>query len=278
MSLFDKVSTECSALIARQYSTSFSSAIRLLHRDLRGPVFSIYGFVRLADEIVDTFHGHDKEQLLRDFGEDTRKAIRDRISLNPVLHSFQETVHRFGIPEELIAAFLRSMALDLHKTDYTTAYELDEYIHGSAEVVGLMCLCVFCEGDQALYDQLQQAACRLGAAFQKVNFLRDIQSDYNNLHRTYFPGFDYYRFDETVKRQIEKGIENDFRESLEGLRRLPLKARFGVYTAYRYYYALFRKIRKMQPQCVLEQRVRVSDPQKLLIVLRSRMHYRLNLI
>lgn len=278
MSLFHKVSRECSELVARRYSTSFSSAIRLLHRDLRGPVFGIYGFVRFADEIVDTFHDHDKEQLLRSFAEDTRKAIRERISLNPILHSFQETVHRFGIPETLIAAFLRSMELDLHKTRYATTQELDEYIYGSAEAVGLMCLYVFCEGNAVLYDELQHAARRLGAAFQKVNFLRDLQADCRHLQRTYFPGFDYGHFDETTKRQIEQGIEEDFRASLEGLRRLPLKARFGVYTAYRYYYTLFRKIRKMQPRKVLEQRVRVSDPQKLLIVLRSRMHYRLNLI
>lgn len=278
MSLFHQVCHQCSELVTRRYSTSFSSAIRLLHKDLRKPIFDIYGFVRFADEIVDTFHDHDKELLLKEFTADTWKAIQNGISLNPILHSFQEVVRSYNIPSELITAFLHSMELDLHKTDYDTVHEIDEYIYGSAEVVGLMCLCVFCEGDMALYKKLELPARRLGAAFQKINFLRDIQADFYNLNRTYFPDFDFYKFDETTKQRIEEDIETDFVASLEGIRELPWKARFGVYTAYRYYYTLFRKIRKMQPQKILETRVRVPDYEKLLIMARARVHNQFNLI
>jgi len=278
MSLFHEVAHQCSEAVTRKYSTSFSSAIRLLHKDLRAPIYNIYGYVRFADEIVDTFHGYDKAKLLADFECDTWEAINTGISLNPILHSFQQAVHRYNIPHELIHAFLHSMKLDLEKTDYNTAHELDEYVYGSAEVVGLMCLCVFCEGDKAAYERLKEPARKLGAAFQKINFLRDIQADYNNLNRTYFPDFDYYRFDDSTKQRIEEGIEQDFKESISGIRQLPWKARFGVYTAYRYYYALFKKIRKMQPRMVLEQRVRVPDYEKALIVMQAGWNNRFNLI
>jgi phytoene/squalene synthetase len=278
MSLYHQVCHECSELVTRRYSTSFSSAISLLHKDLRKPIFDIYGFVRFADEIVDTFHDHDKDTLLKEFTAETWKAIHTGISMNPILHSFQEVVRTYNIPECLITAFLHSMELDLHKTDYETVHEIEEYIYGSAEVVGLMCLCVFCEGDMTLYKQLESPARSLGAAFQKINFLRDIQADFYNLNRTYFPDFDFYKFDEATKQRIEADIEADFVASLEGIRRLPWKARFGVYTAYRYYYTLFRKIRKMQPQKILETRVRVPDYEKLLIMARARVHNQFNLI
>lgn len=278
MSLFHTVAHQCSQVVTRTYSTSFSSAIRLLHKDLRMPIYDIYGFVRFADEIVDTFHDYNKERLLQEFEAETWKAINDGISLNPILHSFQHVVRTYNIPHRLIRAFLHSMKLDLQKTDYTTAAELDEYIYGSAEVVGLMCLCVFCEGDMNAYEKLKDSARKLGAAFQKINFLRDIQADYTNLNRAYFPDFNYYGFDNHIKQQIEQGIEQDFKDSLSGIRMLPWKARLGVYTAYRYYYALFKKIRKMQPKMVLQQRVRVPDMEKVLIVMLAGWHNRFNLI
>lgn len=277
MSVYHEVCHQCSALVTRGYSTSFSAAIRLLHRDLRQPIHNIYGFVRFADEIVDTFHTHDKAGLLQEFTESTYKAIGQGISLNPILHSFQQVVRQYNIPHHLINAFLQSMALDLHKTDYNTTEEIDHYIYGSAEAVGLMCLCIFCEGDTVLYDKLTYSAQKLGAAFQKVNFLRDIQTDHKDLNRTYFPQFNFYAFDAKAKERIEADIESDFKESLAGIRGLPLKARFGVYTAYRYYYTLFRKIRRMQPQKILEQRVRVPDYQKLYIVFSAGMYNRFNM-
>ncbi len=278
LALYQDVCNECSAIVTQRYSTSFSSAINLLHDDLHKPIHGIYGFVRLADEIVDTFHDYDKDVLLNDFIAETWKAIEHKISLNPILHSFQHVVHQYNIPHELIQSFLYSMELDLHKTDYNTVHEMNEYVYGSAEVVGLMCLCVFVEGDMALYKQLEVSARRLGAAFQKINFLRDIQADYYNLNRTYFPEFDFFKFDLATKRRIEDDIQLDFAASLEGIRGLPWKARYGVYTAYRYYYTLFKKIKRMQPQKVLESRVRVPDYQKIMIMLRARVNHRLNLI
>ncbi len=242
------------------------------------PIYGIYGFVRFADEIVDTFHDFDKAALLKRFSDDTWLALEEGISLNPILHSFQKVVGQYNIPHELIKAFLYSMELDLYKTDYATVREMDEYIYGSAEVVGLMCLCVFCEGNTEKYAVLKDSARRLGAAFQKVNFLRDIQADFKSLNRTYFPEFDYYNFNDSAKRRIEENIAADFEAALPGIRQLPWKARFGVYTAYRYYNTLFNKIRHMQPQRVLEQRVRVADHQKLLIVAAAKMRYRLNMI
>ena len=278
MQLFHKVARECSELITRRYSTSFSSAIKLLHKDLRAPVYGIYGFVRLADEIVDTFHEYDKCALLEDFKKQTWAAIDCGISLNPILHSFQAVVRKYDIPQDLIKAFLHSMEMDLEKKQYANNAELNEYVYGSAEVVGLMCLAVFCEGNTAQYESLKAPARKLGAAFQKINFLRDVQADYENLNRAYFPDFDYQRFDDAAKQKIEKDIAQDFRESLAGIRALPWKARFGVYTAYRYYYALFRKIKRLQPRKVLESRIRVPDLSKLFIVARAGMQHRFNLI
>ena len=264
--------------MTRRYSTSFSSAIRLLHPDLRAPIHGIYGFVRLADEIVDTFHDYDKATLLREFTADTWKAIETGLSLNPILHSFAKVVRQVSIPDHLIEAFLHSMKLDLEKSTYGSTAELDEYIYGSAEVVGLMCLCVFVEGDNERYESLKASARRLGAAFQKVNFLRDIQADYEGLARTYFPGFDFHRFSPSDKARIESDIEEDFVAALEGIRRLPIKARFGVFTAYQYYRKLFKKICCMKPEQVLRQRVRVPNAQKLMIVAQAGLQNRLNLI
>ncbi|MEI8279028.1 MAG: phytoene/squalene synthase family protein [Bacteroidota bacterium] len=278
ISTYHTVCHKCSEIVTNKYSTSFSSAIRLLHKDLRRPIYDIYGFVRFADEIVDTFHEHDKELLLKDFIAETWKAIEQKISLNPILQSFQHVVHTYSIPHELISAFLTSMEMDLHKSKYHSVEEINEYIYGSAEVVGLMCLSVFCEGNMELFEKLKEPARKLGAAFQKINFLRDIQADFNGLNRTYFPGMDLHHFDTGTKQRIEADIELDFKESINGIRNLPWKARFGVYTAYRYYYALFKKIKKLQPANVMEQRIRVPDYQKAMIVMRAGVNNRFNLI
>lgn len=275
--LFHKVSQECSKVITVRYSTSFSSAIKLLHRDLRAPIFNIYGLVRFADEIVDTFHGHDKQQLLEAFKKDCFDAIDKKISLNPVLNSFQHTVNQYSIDHELIHAFFRSMESDLTQFKYDRQ-GYDEYIYGSAEVVGLMCLYVFCEGDKALYEKLKGSARALGAAFQKVNFLRDIQSDFNDLSRVYFPGCDFHNFTERDKRQIEHDIEQDFSKAFDGIIQLPMKARFGVYVAYKYYYSLFKKIKSIHPRHILQKRVRIANYHKAYIVFRASVKNGLRLI
>ncbi|MFN0014722.1 MAG: phytoene/squalene synthase family protein [Saprospiraceae bacterium] len=275
--LFTTTCSECSCLITRRYSTSFSMGIRLFAKRFRGPVCGIYGFVRFADEIVDTFHDFDKEALLQRFRDDTYRAIDERISLNPVLHSFQEVVHRYGIERELIDAFLDSMAMDLAKNRYDSqGYQA--YIYGSAEVVGLMCLRVFCEGDVARYETLKEPACRLGAAFQKINFLRDLRSDYDERGRVYFPGVDFGRFDNAAKRQIEADIQADFEAALEGIRRLPDGSRLGVYLAYKYYTQLFAKIRNAPAQRVAQVRFRVSDKRKMYLLFSSTVRHQLNLL
>ena len=268
MPLFHKVSQTCSKVTTETYSTSFSSAIRLLHRDLQKPIYNIYGFVRFADEIVDTFHEYDKEALLREFEEDTYKAISKGISLNPILHSFQLTVNQYNIELELVDAFFRSMAMDLNVGFYQEQ-GYNDYIYGSAEVVGLMCLYVFCEGDRDLYNMLRPSAQSLGAAFQKVNFIRDVKYDFHQLNRTYFPGVDFGNFDKGAKVKIEEDIANDFKLAYEGVRQLPWKARFGVYVAYKYYLSLFRRIKKVQPSSILQERIRVPNYSKLLIVMRA---------
>jgi phytoene synthase len=275
--LFHSSSEECSQVVTRRYSTSFASAIRMLHRDLRAPICNIYGFVRLADEIVDTFHEHDKAALLAEFKKDTYTAIAQGISLNPILHSFQRTVNQYGIDEQLIEAFFRSMEMDLSQKQYDNRGYL-EYIYGSAEVVGLMCLYVFCEGDRARYDELESAARSLGAAFQKVNFLRDIKSDYTGLSRVYFPGCDFNNFTASDKRKIEADILQDFRYAYSGIQQLPLKARFGVYVAYKYYLSLFKKIRSLEPKRVLESRIRIPNYRKAMIVVRAGVKNQLRLI
>lgn len=277
MNLFHELSQECSRITTVKYSTSFSSAIRLLHKDLRAPVFNVYGFVRFADEIVDTFHAHDKTVLLSEFKQATYDAIERRISINPILHSFQMTFHDYRIDKGLVDSFLHSMELDLNKQQYDRrGYE--EYIYGSAEVVGLMCLHIFCNGDHALYEQLKPFARSLGAAFQKVNFLRDLKADHEDLERTYFPGCDLRNFTETDKAGIEADIQKDFEEAYAGIIQLPAKARFGVYVAYKYYLSLFKKIRKMQPQHILQNRIRIPDYRKFFIVANAGIRSQLNLL
>jgi phytoene/squalene synthetase len=249
----------------------------MLHKDLRKPVFNIYGLVRFADEIVDTFHDHDKELLLQKFKTETYDAINRGISLNPILNSFQLTVKEYNIDHKLINAFFSSMEMDLSKTAYDCeGYK--EYIYGSAEVVGLMCLYVFCEGKKELYNTLENSAKSLGAAFQKVNFLRDIKADYNGLSRVYFPGCDFNNFTEQDKKQIEEDIQTDFKEAYKGIIKLPLKARFGVYVAYKYYYSLFKKIKKMKPANVLEERIRIPNYRKALIIFRAGVKNQLRML
>lgn len=277
MSLFHQVSAQCSKITTEAYSTSFSSAIRLLHRDLRAPVYNVYGFVRFADEIVDTFQGYDQTQLLNRFKQDTAAAIRDKISLNPILNSFQQTVHQYAIDPALIDAFFRSMEMDLSKQQYDCAL-YQEYIYGSAEVVGLMCLYIFCEADLALYQRLRPYARSLGAAFQKVNFMRDLRTDYQELSRTYFPGVDFRNFTRCNKEKIEAEIAADFRNAYEGIGKLPWKARFGVYVAYKYYLSLFHKIRKTRPAEIMDRRIRIPNYTKALIVMRAGLKNQLNLI
>ena len=275
--LFNKPCFECSSLITRRYSTSFSLGIRMFDKRFRAPICGIYGFVRFADEIVDTFHGHAKADLLQRFREDTVRAIDEKISLNPVLHSFQKVVHDFNIEWDLIDAFLHSMEMDLHQTSYNhNSY--NEYIYGSAEVVGLMCLRVFCEGDDAKYQGLREPARRLGAAFQKINFLRDIKSDFEDRGRVYFPGVDFSRFTQEDKYEIERDIKDDFDAALEGIRRLPKGARLGVYLAYKYYTQLFSKIRSAQPHRVAQERIRVSDKRKIYLLFSSAVRHQLNFL
>lgn len=262
LDLYRRTNIECSRLITRNYSTSFSMGILAFDKKFRDPIYAIYGFVRFADEIVDTFHEYDKGLLLEEFAQDTWKAIERGISLNPVLDAFQKTVTEWGIGRDLIQAFLDSMAMDLQDIEYAEQ-SYNTYIYGSAEVVGLMCLRVFCAGDDALYESLKPAARHLGAAFQKVNFLRDIRDDYENRGRTYFPGVDLgLHFDERAKKAIEADIEEDFRKAYEGIRRLPRGARTGVLTAYRFYQNLFRKIRRTEPERVMETRIRISNLEK----------------
>lgn len=275
--LFHQVSQECSRITTELYSTSFSSSIRLLHKDLRTPVFNIYGFVRFADEIVDTFHEFDKELLLAEFKKDTYTAIDKKISLNPILNSFQLTVNEFKIDHQLIDAFLLSMEMDLGKKQYDkSGYE--EYIYGSAEVVGLMCLYVFCNGDQSSYEHLKPFACSLGSAFQKVNFLRDLKADFEGLDRMYFPGCDFGNFTQEDKLKIEEDIQKDFDHAYEGILQLPLKAKFGVYVAYKYYLSLFKKIKKLQPSKILDSRVRIPDHGKIFILAKAGIRSQLNLL
>ncbi|MCE7922514.1 MAG: phytoene/squalene synthase family protein [Haliscomenobacteraceae bacterium CHB4] len=277
LQLYHNTCFECSSLITRRYSTSFSMGIRLFHPRFRPPIYGIYGFVRFADEIVDTFHEYPKEELLRRFREDTWRAIEERISLNPVLHSFQQVVHQYGIEKGLIEAFLRSMEMDLTNAAYDSE-GYDEYIYGSAEVVGLMCLRVFCEGNEAQYQQLKEPARRLGAAFQKINFLRDIKSDYDERGRVYFPEVDFRHFTNEEKCRIESDIKADFDAALEGIRRLPKGTRFGVYLAYKYYTQLFAKIKSAPAQRVAQERFRVSDKRKVYLLFSSAVRHQLNFL
>lgn len=275
--LFDLVSIKASRITTIKYSTSFSLGIRLLDIKFRDPIYAIYGFVRFGDEIVDTFHEFDKHKLLQKFKLDTHEAIADGISLNPILNSFQATVRKFKIDHELIDTFLYSMELDLEQKDYD--FEgFKKYILGSAEVVGLMCLKVFVEGDQKEYEKLKPYAMSLGSAFQKINFLRDLKADAQELGRAYFPQLDVKNFDEATKKEIEKDIEIDFKKAFEGIMLLNKKSRFGVYIAYVYYYALFKKIRKLPSSRVLQERIRIPDNQKYVLLFGSYLRNSLNLL
>lgn len=267
-SIFDQVSVATSKMVTRAYSTSFSLGINCLHKRFHKPIYSIYGFVRLADEIVDTFHGFDKEALLQEFNADTASAIARGISLNPILNSFQEVVHQYHIEQELIDCFMRSMAMDLNQQVHDLE-SFNEYILGSAEVVGLMCLRVFTEGDDALYQQLKPAAMRLGAAFQKVNFLRDLQADYQVLGRVYFPTVDMSQFSELEKAQIEEDIQADFDAALQGIQQLPVRSRFGVYVAFVYYKALFAKIKALPSARIMQERIRIPNYRKISLLASS---------
>lgn len=276
-SLFDRVSTRCSRLTTRAYSTSFSLGILCLGKEIRDPVYAIYGFVRFADEIVDSFHDYDKALLLQRFKEDTFRAIGEKISLNPILNSFQTTVNEYGIERELVECFLASMEMDLNTRQHDAA-SLQKYILGSAEVVGLMCLRVFCQGNDSQYKQLKPYAMSLGAAFQKINFLRDLNADYSALGRTYFPELNVEKFDATSKRHIEEDIHKDFKNALHGIKQLPRAARFGVYVAYVYYYALFKKIMNTPPEHVMKSRIRIRNRQKATLLAYSYVKHHLNLI
>ncbi|GAA3955469.1 phytoene/squalene synthase family protein [Hymenobacter algoricola] len=277
VALFDQTSLACSKLITKRYSTSFTLGIRTLDQRFHLPVYAVYGFVRWADEIVDTFHDRDKAALFADFRRQTYEALETGFSLSPVLHSFQLMVHRYGIDTEFIEAFLKSMEMDLEDRSYHQGM-YEEYIYGSAEVVGLMCLRIFCEGDAVLFDRLREPARRLGSAFQKVNFLRDIRSDYEERGRVYFPGVQYEQFDDRVKREIEADIRADFDAGYAGIVQLPRAARLGVYLAYVYYLKLFHKIRQLPAARILGERVRVPDNTKLLLLMGSYFRYRLRAI
>lgn len=277
LSLYTKTCEECSELITKRYSTSFSLGILAFDKKFRAPIYNIYGFVRFADEIVDTFHDQDKKILLDQFRQDTYEAIDRKLSLNPVLHAFQKVVNKYSIERELIDAFLKSMEMDLYKS----AYEDDlynEYIYGSAEVVGLMCLRVFCNNDGCQYDDLVPAARSLGAAFQKINFLRDMKSDYDDRGRVYFPGVDFVNFDNRQKEIIEADIKKDFDDAYKGIVKLPKQVRFGVYVAYVYYLNLFKKIKKSNALMVKQKRIRVNDGKKMILFLNSAVRHRLNLL
>jgi phytoene synthase len=276
--LFDQVSADCSKIVTQSYSTSFSLATKMLHSSIRPHIYNIYGFVRFADEIVDSFHQYPKKELLDRFEEDLDLCLTQRISLNPILNSFQETVHTFQIDRELIDAFMRSMRWDLDKKVYTTEADYKAYIYGSADVVGLMCLKVFVKGDQNKYDELKPAAMALGSAFQKVNFLRDLKDDFQELNRTYFPSVNFNQFDEKSKRAIIKEIEQDFALALVGIFKLPMEAQFGVYTAYKYYTKLLKKLKNTAPNLIQNQRIRVPNYQKMGVFASSYLKYRFNLL
>lgn len=276
-SIYDSLSATVSKKITRAYSTSFSLGIYFLNRKLHEPIYNIYGFVRLADEIVDSFHGYKQAELFQQFQQDLDYALREKISLNPVLHSFQETVHKYNIDRELIDTFMRSMEMDLLKTVHNEQ-SYQEYILGSAEVVGLMCLRVFTNGDDMEYNKLKPAAMKLGAAFQKVNFLRDLKQDYAHLGRTYFPGVDFNQFDLQQKKDIEAEIESDFDAALKGIKMLPRGARLGVFIAYVYYRSLNNKIKSHSPENIMNSRIRIPNMQKAGLLLQSVVRFNLNIL
>ena len=276
--LFDQVSESCSRIVTESYSTSFTLATKMLDSSIRQDIYNIYGFVRFADEIVDSFHNYDKKELLDLFEKDLKKSIEDKISLNPILNSFQKTIHSYQIDYELVNSFLNSMKLDLDKKKYLTKKEFDQYVYGSADVVGLMCLKVFVKGNKNQYNDLRPYAMSLGSAFQKVNFLRDLKADHDGLNRSYFPNLNIDEFDEPSKKIILDEIDKDFRHALKGIFKLPSSARFGVYTAYKYYLKLLNKLRKTHPLKIKSSRIRVPNYQKVNVLARSYVRYRLNIL
>ncbi|MEO0059717.1 MAG: All-trans-phytoene synthase [Bacteroidota bacterium] len=277
-SIFDKVSFECSRQVTHAYSTSFSTAVKMLAPSIQQDIYNVYGFVRFADEIVDSFHDYNKELLFGIFEDSLATALQQKISLNPILNSFQHTVHKYKIPQNLIDAFMKSMKLDLSKKEYTTREEYNEYIFGSADVVGLMCLKVFVNGNNDLYDQLKSSAMRLGSAFQKVNFLRDLKADFDDLSRTYFPDTDLNALDEASKQKIIAEIEDDFDAGYEGIVNLPTDAKFGVYTAYVYYKKLLSKLKSTPSEEIKNARIRVPDYQKYGLFAKCYVKNKLNII
>ena len=277
--LFDSVSNSCSELVTKRYSTSFSMAVNTLSPKIRTDIYNIYGFVRFADEIVDTFHEYNKEELMAHFERDYYFAMEHKISLNPILNSFQQTVNRYNIPDHMVQAFLKSMKADLHKTEYSTKEEYDEYIYGSADVVGLMCLKVFVNGDDKMFEELKDAAMRLGSAFQKVNFLRDLKDDFEVLNRSYFPNIDLGKLNQESKQIIIDEIEADFDFAYKnGILKLPVEAKFGVYMAYIYYRRLLKKLSNVPSEKIMDTRIRISDPMKINLLARSYVKYKLNII
>lgn len=277
-SIFDQVSFDCSRNVTIAYSTSFSAAVKMLAPSIRQDIYNIYGFVRFADEIVDTFHDYNKEALFELFEKDLAAALQNKISLNPILNSFQFTVNKYNIPMHLIDAFMKSMKLDLSKKEYQTDDEYKEYIYGSADVVGLMCLKVFVNGDISKYDELKDSAMRLGSAFQKVNFLRDLKSDFEDLSRTYFPNTDLTKLDEVSKAQIISDIQSDFDAGFEGIKNLPEEAKFGVYTAYSFYKKLLYKLKQTPSAEIKNTRIRVPDYQKYSLFAKCYVSYKFNLV
>ncbi|MGS2727816.1 phytoene/squalene synthase family protein [Psychroserpens sp. BH13MA-6] len=277
-SIFDTVSRKCSKAVTKSYSTSFSLATKMLSDNIRQDIYNIYGFVRFADEIVDSFHDYDKPFLFNKFSDDLELALEHKISLNPILNSFQETYYKYNIDRALVDAFMASMRMDLHKKNYLTEDEYKAYIYGSADVVGLMCLKVFVKGDQEKYDTLKDSAMSLGSAFQKVNFLRDLKADFEDLSRTYFPNTDLNHLDEASKQAIISDIENDFANGLVGIKKLPIEAKFGVFMAYRYYHQLLKKLKKTPALEIKSTRIRVPNYKKFELLTRSYVKYQLNLL
>jgi phytoene/squalene synthetase len=276
--IFDKISYECSERVTKTYSTSFSMATKLLSKSIRKDIYNIYGFVRFADEIVDSFHNFNKSELFNSFAEDLDKALLNKISLNPILNSFQHTYHKYSIDRELVDSFMKSMRMDLKKKKYSTVKEYKEYIYGSADVVGLMCLKVFVQGNEKQFQKLKINAMKLGSAFQKVNFLRDIKADQENLKRSYFPNTQFNNLSELEKNTIINEIEDDFKLGLQGIKELPIVAKFGVFIAYRYYNQLLKKLKKTPATEIINKRIRVPNLKKLELLTRSYVKYQLNLL
>ncbi|MFD2101778.1 phytoene/squalene synthase family protein [Flagellimonas iocasae] len=276
--IFDHVSYNCSKIVTKSYSTSFALATKMLAPSIRADIYNIYGFVRFADEIVDTFHEYNKEKLFNDFETDMQQAIAHKISLNPILNSFQHTYHKYDIPYHLVESFMKSMRMDLTKKNYETFDEYREYIYGSADVVGLMCLCVFVNGNKEKYEELKESAMALGSAFQKVNFLRDLKADYEHLNRTYFPNTNLMELDEVSKKRIVNEIKADFAIGYSGIIKLPEQAKFGVYTAYRYYKKLLFKLQDTPPLEIKNARIRVPNYQKFGLLAQSYLNYKLQLV